>query len=486
MTRTENNTLTTIAQKVKRLQSGAAPRVLDLFSGCGGMSLGFLRAGCQLIGGIEKDGAAVQSYLTNFHIDESDISLYEDPIDITAAGPLGVMTKLGRADHREAVDIVIGGPPCQAYSAIGKAKLNHLRSLNKIDVQDSRADLFKYFLAFVAELIPVAVVMENVPDALNYEGLNIAEAVSVGLERIGYIARYTLLNAAGYGVPQYRERLILVAVHRQYSGHPGYPAPTHEVLYPTESAANRSRIYSLYNADDRRGHVVLPPSADAPLPKCVSTEEAIGDLPHISTRDDSSLSVWRDPEKLHHYSAAVPQTDYQELMRTWKGYESLGFVSGNVIRLTPRDFPIFSRMKEGDDYVAALAVAEIILQERAKKTQQHAGEKLSRSQIDQLRKATVPPYSPDKFLSKWYKLRRDYPSRTIVAHLGVDSYSHIHYDDCQARTITIREAARLQSFPDGFQFRGNIGEVFRQIGNAVPPLLAFHIARTLLSFLRNT
>jgi DNA (cytosine-5)-methyltransferase 1 len=87
----------------------------------------------------------------------------------------------------------------------------------------------------------------------------------------------------------------------------------------------------------------------------------------------------------------------------------------------------------------------------------------------------VPPYDPDKFPNKWRKLEPDRPSRTLTAHLGKDSYSHIHYDSAQARTISVREVARLQSFPDGFIFRGSMNSAFRQVGNAVPPLLAFAI-----------
>jgi len=93
----------------------------------------------------------------------------------------------------------------------------------------------------------------------------------------------------------------------------------------------------------------------------------------------------------------------------------------------------------------------------------------------------VPPYDDTKFSNRWRKMERDKPARTLMAHLGKDTYSHIHYDDEQARTITVREAARLQSFPDGFRFMGSMNPAFRQIGNAVPPLLAFALARALLS-----
>ena len=92
------------------------------------------------------------------------------------------------------------------------------------------------------------------------------------------------------------------------------------------------------------------------------------------------------------------------------------------------------------------------------------------------RASIVPPYDPHKFPNKWRKLEPDRPSCTLTAHLGKDTYSHIHYASNQARTISVREAARLQSFPDGFIFQGAMNAAFRQIGNAVPPLLANAIA----------
>ena len=104
-------------------------------------------------------------------------------------------------------------------------------------------------------------------------------------------------------------------------------------------------------------------------------------------------------------------------------------------------------------------------------------------EYDALRKAFVPPYDPGKFPNKWWKLRADMPSRTLMAHIGKDTYSHIHYDAAQARTISVREAARLQSFPDGFLFEGTMNPAFRQIGNAVPregdrqPFATYHQRR---------
>src|SRR5262249_684937 len=93
----------------------------------------------------------------------------------------------------------------------------------------------------------------------------------------------------------------------------------------------------------------------------------------------------------------------------------------------------------------------------------------------------VPPYDPGKFPNKWRKMAADEPARTLMAHIGKDTYSHIHYDSAQASTISVREAARLQSFPDGFRFSGTMNPAFRQIGNAVPPLLAHAVGSRLLA-----
>jgi DNA (cytosine-5)-methyltransferase 1 len=105
------------------------------------------------------------------------------------------------------------------------------------------------------------------------------------------------------------------------------------------------------------------------------------------------------------------------------------------------------------------------------------------AEYNRLRDSIVPPYDAGKFPNKWRKMWRDYPARTLMAHLGKDGYSHIHYDSDQARTISVREAARLQSFPDGFKFCGTMNPAFRQIGNAVPPLMALALAREIRSTL---
>jgi DNA (cytosine-5)-methyltransferase 1 len=137
-------------------------------------------------------------------------------------------------------------------------------------------------------------------------------------------------------------------------------------------------------------------------------------------------------------------------------------------------------MPRGADYPIALEVAELVLKEKlaelaAKGIKVHKNS----NHYQELRNATVPPYDPHKFPNKWWKLDPDAPCRTLTAHIGKDTYSHIHFDGRQKRTISVREAARLQSFPDGFRLAGAMNAAFRQIGNAVPPLLALAVAKSL-------
>ena len=134
-------------------------------------------------------------------------------------------------------------------------------------------------------------------------------------------------------------------------------------------------------------------------------------------------------------------------------------------------------MKEGDQYPEAHRLALKMLDEKVSNLKaQGVYIKPGSAKYQVLFQSTVPPYDKSKFPNKWRKISRGQPVRTIMAHLSKDGYSHIHYDDAQARTISVREAARLQSFPDGFVFRGAMNEAFRQIGNAVPPLMSKVIA----------
>jgi DNA (cytosine-5)-methyltransferase 1 len=180
-------------------------------------------------------------------------------------------------------------------------------------------------------------------------------------------------------------------------------------------------------------------------------------------------------------------SDYARLMREWSGFESDRGVWDHVTRYLPRDFAIFRLMRQGDEYPEAHEIALRIFETALNKyTAENGAQPAPGSpEYDQLRKTHVPPYSVEKFPNKWWKLRPDQPSRTLTAHMGRDTYSHIHYDRRQARTLSVREAARLQSFPDGFRFVASMNGAFKMIGNAVPPLQAHAIAVKVLQTLRD-
>ena len=136
---------------------------------------------------------------------------------------------------------------------------------------------------------------------------------------------------------------------------------------------------------------------------------------------------------------------------------------------------IFDRMKPGDNYEQAAEIADSIFLREAELYNYKEGSE----EYKKLYNRIVPKYDRNKFLNKWKKLTLNKPSHTIVAHLAKDSYSHIH--PTEPRGISVREAARIQSFPDDFFFNCSMGDAYKQIGNAVPPLMAYAIARSVLN-----
>jgi DNA (cytosine-5)-methyltransferase 1 len=177
----------------------------------------------------------------------------------------------------------------------------------------------------------------------------------------------------------------------------------------------------------------------------------------------------------------VVHGNYARTMRSWHGFEARDGIYDHVLRYLPRDTRIFEAMQPGDEYPEARRISERLFEIKAKRR----GLDRRSSKWRALRKSMVPPYDPTKFPNRWWKLRSNEPVRTLTAHIGKDTYTHIHYDSAQARVITVREAARLQSFPDGFVFAGAMNPAFCQIGNAVSPLLARQIAACIVDSLCN-
>lgn len=474
-------------QKLQRLRSGGRPRVLDLFSGCGGLSLGFKAAGYEIVGAVEHDAYAARSHGINFHGGDERHSRARD---ITETSPTQLATALGLGDASTAFDVLVGGPPCQAFARVGRSKLREVAEHPEAFRHDPRARLYIEYLNYVDACAPLAVVIENVPDMLNHGGHNLADEIAEILASKGYVARYTLLNAAFYGVPQMRERMILVAIRTEVAEEVDFPAPTHWIELPPGYIGSRAvALKFALNPDSAASSYRSPPDADACLPAAVTTEQAIGDLPEIRAREQlESGELRRGARRFDDAIAYVGnnrQTDFARSMRAWPGFEGTATVRDHVIRYLPRDYRIFAGLQPGDQYPEARRYAHSLFEEELDRLDQEGARPVDGSpEWAKLKADFVPPYDDGKFPNKWRKMEASMPARTLLAHLGKDGYSHIHYDSCQARPISVREAARLQSFPDGFRFAGTMNPAFRQIGNAVPPLLAKAVAASLLRQLR--
>lgn len=430
-------------------------KVIDLFSGCGGFSYGFMKAGYDIYTGIDIEESAVHTASHNLHWKNG---INRDHV----CGDVKTFNVNSLKENMQGDDVVvIGGPPCQAYSQIGRAKLRSLGE-DRIHTNDARGYLFQDFLKVSLELKAKVIVMENVLESVNYDGMNVPQLVSEILEESGYSAKWTVLNAANYGVPQLRERVFMIAVKDGEVTEHVLPKPTHRPIEnKVTPGVKRSRKFTAYS------NFLPAPIPDDALPAWVTVEDSISDLPSLFA--NAKMKYKLNPINLEIPYNSRPLNHYQEIMRL--ANDKAG-VSGHAFRRTARDFQIFERMAEGDNYHGASMIAEDILESQCRlyDIPMDSGN----AEYIKLRKKIVPPYSREKFLSKWQRLKRNQPSHTLVAHLSTDTYSHIH--PWEPRGISVREAARIQSFPDDFVFPVKMGDAFKQIGNAVPPLLSYAIA----------
>ncbi|MBS7790270.1 DNA cytosine methyltransferase [Roseococcus sp. SDR] len=464
-----------VARKLQRLAEGKAPRVLDLFSGCGGISLGFTKAGFSIAAAMEIDELAARSHALNFHAADPDmLEQHAKPRDVTRIEPEDLCAELGLGSVEESIDVIVGGPPCQAYARVGRAKLREVAEHPDAFKVDPRGNLYLRYLAYVRAFRPLALLMENVPDILHYGGHNVVEEIVETLDGYGYDARYSLINSAFHGVPQMRDRVFLVAYRRDLGIRPTFPKASHHMTLPPGYAGTRAVALRFVDLLGGAGYVQADLGNES-LPFPVTAFEAIGDMPPI--RGDSVKRGARrfGPDTFTPYRSTNALSAYAAAMRQWPGFEGQGGVVDHAIRALPRDGGIFAAMPEGAEYPEAHRVATRLFEEEAARR----GITRRMKAWAELEAEMVPPYDPSKFPNRWWKLRRDFPVRTLMAHIGKDTYSHIHYDPKQARTISVREAARLQSFPDGFRFAGTMNPAFRQIGNAVPPMMANALARVM-------
>ena len=370
---------------------------IDLFCGAGGLTWGWVRAGFIPLAAVDNDSTALRTYEVNFGHLHSQI-LNED---LGKGRIKNLAETIGTKPARATV--IVGGPPCQGWSKVGRGKLRSLGRSGENLLADPRNVLYRRFLELIDYLKPVVCVMENVPGMLSFQKTNVADIVKTNFQKIGYNCNYSMVNAKWFGVPQDRFRLIFIATRK---------------IPPMETTGLETFSHSF------RREIIQ-------LGKLPTVSDAIRDLPGIPNG-----SV-QEPLVYQRRIGRIPR--YVEIMREG----SNGLVTDHVCRQqNSQDMKAFASMKEGMKYY----------------------------QLDKRFKR----YRDDIFRDKYKKLFWNQSSWTVTAHLGKDCYTHIH--PAQSRTISVREAARLQSFPDGFRFWGNIGDRFRQIGNAVPPLMAWGIA----------
>lgn len=452
--------------------------VVDLFSGAGGLSLGFHAAGARLLAAVDASEMAGTTLEHNF----ARLQHGAEPVVLHGeAGNLETLDLERVAAQGHGPDILVGGPPCQGFSRVGRAKLRSLAE--DPESEDPRNTLYQRFLHAASFWKPRAVLMENVVGMLSLRGQNVAELVATDLASRGYRVGYVLLNAVWFGVPQFRERLFFIGLREDLEIPLSAPDPTHLADLPSGYLRAREGLNLSF---DFAGHFELAiRSGRASLP-ATTVGDALGDLPpildHLSPGSRRLRTVDLHVLQPYERPAVAP---FARLMREWPGFPVAAGVQEHAIRRTPRDFETFRRMKPDDRYPEAIAIARArFAEEIARRTSSGTAPAPGSEAFKELEKQFVPPYPQDRFVDKWRKLNAGRPSWTLPAHLSRDSYSHIHHDDAQARAISVREAARLQSFPDAFEFCGNMGDCFTQIGNAVPPVLAWALASHILGLLR--
>lgn len=408
-------------------------KMIDLFAGCGGLEDGFLQSErYEDVAAVEWLQPQVKTLMhrlkTKWGLDDADERVmcfdvqreaelfggWDDDSTTPSSellpngkksryktGPYGKGKGLDYFVNRAGgIDVIIGGPPCQAYSIAGRVRdENGMRD-------DYRNYLFEHYLSVVNRYKPMAFVFENVPGLLSAmpDGTPITDLIRRGFNQIDYvivddIKRFTKINASDYGVPQHRERLIILGIRRDICADP------------------QSVLHRFYKD-------ILPKYR---VSKKRTVGDAIGDLPKIYPIINESTS----PERVDYTKPHCKMTWHSARHHSLRDVEIYGMLAEDIA----------SGRNEYADSASLSALYE-----------NRVGSK-----------------SP---IHRYHVLKRDEPSTTIISHLDRDGNRFIHYDPKQSRDITPREAARIQSFDDDFDFIGTQTDTYIMIGNAVPPLLA--------------
>lgn len=413
MKRTRNDSPT-------RNRREAAPTCIDLFCGCGGFSLGMIRAGFRVLAAVDFNTEAVETARLNLGTESGDAHarLGAEPIqhviqaDLTTFGP----EELAQRIRRKTVDVIIGGPPCQGFSnARQRDGANHgTRRL----IEDDRRHLYRDFFRFVRFFRPRVFVMENVLGIKSAAGGEYYTRVMHEARQLGYRVQSQIEDAYRLGVPQKRRRKLFIGVQLDIP-----------LYFPGE----------------------VPPAPRAR--SMTNLGAALSDLPPLQAGQGSHEADYDLRLRGRAYQRDANAKHY--LLKVLE-IEKADKLNGHVARPhNETDIACFKSLRKGENSATAL-----------------------------LRDPSLKfPYNRETFKDRYTRQHPNRPCSTIVAHLSKDGLMFIHPN--QSRSLTPREAARIQSFPDWFEFPQARTHSFRMIGNAVPPLVAEAVGIELLKFLQH-
>jgi DNA (cytosine-5)-methyltransferase 1 len=402
---------------------------IDLFAGAGGLSEGFIRAGFEPLAHVEYDKAACYTLKTRIafyylcktkkleiyysylkgEINRTELYSYvpEELLKSVINAEIGkennnIFNRINESLKARVVDIIIGGPPCQAYSVVGRAPLKHKKD-------DVRTKLYIQYGRFLKKYSPKIFVFENVPGILSAADGQYYKNLQSYFKRLGYQVEAKLLNAYDYGVVQNRQRIIIIGWQKDLSlSYPEIPIITKKYY--------RDIIFS--------------------------------DLPSIKPGETT---------RVFNYKLNTNKYLTQTAIRN-----GIDFVTQHITRPhNDKDLEIYK-----------LAISQL-----------ERGVRIKNNQIPSIIRTQK---NTSDFLDR-FKVVGDKP-HTMIAHIAKDGHHFIHPDKTQLRSISVREAARIQSFPDDYYFEGTNENqprtaAFRQIGNAVPPLMAYAIAKQIQELL---
>ena len=391
-------------------------KTVDLFAGCGGLTEGFAQSGlCETLACVEWESAQCQNLTKRLkekwsmtdadqRVIRFDIQRTEELLSGFSDEKYGISAGLDALVGSN-LDLVIGGPPCQAYSIAGRIRDEHGMK------NDYRNFLFESYLRIVEHFKPKALVFENVPGLLSAKpgDTPITELIQKQFSEAGYAIISDLKNAvvdvSDYGVPQKRKRVIILGLRKE--------------IYGDQSPILIKKFYE----------EILP---SYKLEKKKTLRDAIGDLPGLYPAE--KVVIYDGRKTAHTIASTV--------------------VKNHISRYhNQRDIQLFSMLAAD---IESGANQYLAIEARKALYTQHTGKTSN--------------------IHKYNVLKWNEPSTTIPAHLCKDGLRHIHPDSRQARTITVREAARIQTFPDDYEFIGAMTDQYKMIGNAVPPEFARRLA----------